>query len=189
MVRLSRIAIALSLGVSVGPFPFVVVSSTPKDQAVAMHSVPAPAHVETPVTVPLTSTGPATFKIAFPPSTATFIIMLTDTVRLHEARDIVSGVETEATSVMGTIIKAPAPYNPPWSYHLDPASISFFAFAIEVCDAAPQYVEEHLSEVGGALLPGSIWCPWSSRVAEEVEAHAVFLPIVGREATVVVSFP
>ena len=72
----------------------------------------------------------------------------------------------------------PAPYNPRWSYHLDPASISFFQCAIEVCDASPQYVEEHLSEVGGAFLPGSTWCPWSSRVAEEVDFRSLFLPVV-----------
>jgi hypothetical protein len=90
---------------------------------------------------------------------------------------------------MGTIIKAPAPYNPPWSYHLDPASISLFAFAIEVCDASPQYVEEHLSEVGGAFLPGSVWCPWSSHVVEEVAVHAVFLPSVRREPIMWLGLP
>jgi hypothetical protein len=109
--------------------------------------------------------------------------MLTDTVRTKEARDVVSGVETRTTSVMGTIIKVPAPYNPPWSYHLDPASISFFRCAIEVCDASPQYVEEHLSEVGGVFLPGSVWCPWSSQVIEEVVLRAVFLPILLQETS------
>jgi hypothetical protein len=106
--------------------------------------------------------------------------MLTDTVRIQEARDIVSGIETDAISVMGTIVKAPAPYNPYWSYHLDPGSISFFEFAIEVCDASPVYVEDHLSEVGEAFLPGSVWCPWSSRVVAEMEVavHSVVLPVV-----------
>jgi hypothetical protein len=46
--------------------------------------------------------------------------------------------------------------------------ISFFEMSIEVCDAATGYVEQHLAEVGGAFLPGWRWCPWSSRVMEEV---------------------
>jgi hypothetical protein len=41
--------------------------------------------------------------------------------------------------------------------------------SIEVCDAATTYVEEHLDEVGGAFLPGRRWCPWSSRVLEEIQ--------------------
>jgi hypothetical protein len=104
--------------------------------------------------------------------------MLADTVRIQEARDIASGVETDTVSVMGTIVQAPAPYNRPWSYHLDPAFIILFDIAVGMCDAAPQYVEEHPSEVAGAFLPGSVWCPARSRVVEEVEFHSVALPIV-----------
>jgi hypothetical protein len=153
------------------------------DEATATDSVPTLARLRTPVTAPLTSTQPAAFKVAFPPTTDTFTIMLTQPARIQEARDIVSGVQTDAVSVMGTIVKAPAPYNPPWSYHLDPASITFFQAAVEVCDAAPRYVEQHLSEVGGAFLPDSVWCPWSSRVVEELELHALFLPTVFSSAT------
>jgi hypothetical protein len=179
----------LFLGVTLAAFALTVISRRMINQAAAVSGRPTRAAAQGLDTVSVDSTGPAYFKVAFPPTTYTFTIMLTDTVRIQEARDIVSGVQMGAVSVMGTIVKAPAPYNPPWSYHLDPWSISFFECAIEVCDAAPQYVEGHLSEVGGALLPGSIWCPWNSRVVEEVEAHPVFLPIVGREAAVVVSFP
>jgi hypothetical protein len=51
---------------------------------------------------------------------------------------------------------------------LNPASISFFAIAIEVCDANMQYVEDHLDEACGAFLPGCYWCPWDSRVVREI---------------------
>lgn len=70
--------------------------------------------------------------------------------------------------VMGTIIKAPVLYSPHWSYHLDPASIEFLELAVEICDAHPQYVEEHLEEACGAFLPGCVWCPCSSVVTREV---------------------
>lgn len=178
MTRLTRPSVALLLGVALGAFVLTASSCDRTDQAAAMDSGQALARLRTPVTARVTSTQTAYFRVAFPPTTDTFTIMLTDTLRIREARDIVRGVQTDATRVMGTIIKAPAPYNPSWGYHLDPASISFFEFAVEVCDAAPRYVEQHLSEVGGAFLPGSVWCPWSSRVVEEVHVHCALLPIV-----------
>jgi hypothetical protein len=69
---------------------------------------------------------------------------------------------------MGRIVKRPADYNPGWSFHINPDTISFFDFAIEVCDASPSYVEDHLDEACGAFLPGCYWCPWSSRLKEEI---------------------
>jgi hypothetical protein len=48
----------------------------------------------------VTSVGPAYFKIGFPPNTATFTIMLTDTARIQEAREIANGTQTEAIHVM-----------------------------------------------------------------------------------------
>jgi hypothetical protein len=96
------------------------------------------------------------------------VIKLTDPERIQEARDIISGREKEKVHVTGIIVKSPAAYNPGWRFHYDPASISFFAFAVEVCDATITYVAEHLDEVGGAFLPGNRWCPWSSRLLKEV---------------------
>ena len=71
---------------------------------------------------------------------------------------------------MGKIVKAPAFYNTPWSFHLDPHSIQFFDFAIEVCDASIDYTQEHLEEVGGCFLPGNTWCPWGSQLKAEIPA-------------------
>ncbi|WP_308163879.1 BP74-related protein [Nonomuraea sediminis] len=99
-----------------------------------------------------------------------FIFKLTDPDRIEEARKILRGEETEKIHVMGRIIKRPAPYNPRWSYHLDPGTIQFFAMAIEVCDATIPYTEEHLDEACGAFLPGCHWCPWSSELVREVTA-------------------
>lgn len=101
-------------------------------------------------------------------SEGSFVIKLTDPARISEARDILDGGPDQG--VMGIIVTQPAPYNPDWSYHLDPASISFFEFAIEVCDASMTYVEEHLDEVGSSFLPDNRWCPWSSELVREVPA-------------------
>ena len=112
--------------------------------------------------------GTAYFKVAGATEADTFVIALTDPATIAEARTLASGREP-SKHVTGLVVAAPAPYNAPWSFHLDPASISFAEMSIEVCDAATSYVETHLAEVGGAFLPGRRWCPWSSRVVEEIE--------------------
>lgn len=98
----------------------------------------------------------------------TFVIELTDAAKVKQARSFVRG-EQPSKSVKGTIVKEPKPYNAPWSWHIDPNSIEFFDKAAEVCDSSILQVEEHLDEVGGAFLPHNVWCPWQSRVIEEVE--------------------
>ena len=114
--------------------------------------------------------GTGYFKLAGATDADTFVIALTDPAVIAEARAQASGHEP-SKHVTGLVIAEAVPYNAPWSFHLDPASISFAEMSIEVCDAATSYVEEHLEEVGGAFLPGRRWCPWSSRVIEEVERH------------------
>ena len=114
--------------------------------------------------------GTTYFKLAGATDADTFVIALTDPAVIAEARAQANGHEP-SKHVTGLVIAEAVPYNAPWSFHLDPASISFAEMSIEVCDAATSYVEEHLEEVGGAFLPGRRWCPWSSRVIEEVESH------------------
>jgi hypothetical protein len=97
-----------------------------------------------------------------------FIFEVSDEELIAHARRIVSGEEKREVHVMGRIVKRPAPYNPGWSYHLDPRSINFFMVAIEVCDANMEYVEDHLDEACGPFLPGCYWCPWNSEVVREV---------------------
>ena len=113
--------------------------------------------------------GTAYFEVAGVTEADTFVIALTDPAIIAEARAIASGEEQSKVHVTGLVVTGALPYNAPWSFHLHPASISFFEMSIEVCDAATSYVEEHLAEVGGAFLPGRRWCPWSSRVVEEVK--------------------
>src|SRR5687767_1721533 len=99
------------------------------------------------------------FRFGCPPYADTFVFKLTDPERIQEARDILSGKEKGKMHVGGIVVTKPAPYNSPWHYHLEPESISFFEFSIEVCDASIAYVEAHLAEVGGSFLPGNRWCP------------------------------
>jgi len=112
----------------------------------------------------------ALFEIGFPElADGRFVIALTDPIKIEQARRAIADPENNPHSVMGLIVKEPRDYNPLWSYHLDPSTIEFFDNAIEVCDAAPRYVEEHLAEACGEFLPGCRWCPWSSQVVAEIE--------------------
>jgi hypothetical protein len=97
-----------------------------------------------------------------------FIIRLTSDERIAEARRILAGEEKSAVHVMGSVRKQRADYNPGWSFHLDPDSVTFFALAVEVCDASMTYVEDHLDEACGEFLPGCVWCPWSSKLTREI---------------------
>lgn len=110
----------------------------------------------------------AYFTFDTPPETDRFVIKLTDSEVIQHARDILSGKETSQTHVLGRIVKRQADYNLGWSFYIDPGTIRFFAFAIEVCDASMRYTEDHLDEAGGAFLPGAFWCPWSSQLREEI---------------------
>ncbi|KAN0014411.1 hypothetical protein ACTFIU_000729 [Dictyostelium citrinum] len=98
-----------------------------------------------------------------------FIFKLTDDQKIKTARDILSGKETETVHVMGRIIKKRQDYNPNYDFHLDPNAVSFFSFAIEVCDASLSYVNDHLDEVCGAFLPGCYYCPWASKLTKEIK--------------------
>src|SRR5438445_9698711 len=114
------------------------------------------------------SSSVAYFKFDYPPYPETFIIKLDDPTRIQEARDILAGKIMDRIHVAGKIIKEPAIYNPPWSYQLNSSSIVFFQYSIEVCDSNIKYIEENLNQVGGSFLPGNFWCPWGSRLLEEV---------------------
>ena len=98
-----------------------------------------------------------------------FVFKLTDDQKIKEARMILAQ-GGHKNHVQGTIIQQKAPYNPGWSFHLQPETIGFFEIQIEVCDANVTYVEDHLDEIGGSTLPKSFWCPWSSKLSAEVTA-------------------
>lgn len=97
-----------------------------------------------------------------------FIVKMTDQEDIDHARALLEGRTHDLPHILGRIVKRPAEWNGKWSYHYDPASITFFDVSIEVCDASMTYVEQHLDEAGGAFLPGVWWCPWSSRLVREL---------------------
>ena len=121
-------------------------------------TAPAPAH----------AAEEASFEFTDTNGWSRFVIQLTDPAKIQHARDLLSGSTDARPHVLGRISKRPVAYNARWSYHLQPQTIHFFDFAIEVCDSSIQYLEDHLDEAGGAFLPGGVWCPWSSRLVREL---------------------
>ena len=65
----------------------------------------------------------------------------------------------EKSLIVSGIVGAERGYNDDWSYTMRPGSLVLGEAFIEVCDAAPEYVEENLDE-----WRGERWCPWSSYV-------------------------
>jgi hypothetical protein len=112
--------------------------------------------------------SPAYFRFTDTDGEPRFVIKLLDPGKIQHARHMLRGEEKLSVHVHGTIVKRQAPYNPNWSFHLDPESINCFQNAVEVCEASIRYVEEHLEEIGGSTLPRSHWCPWSSRLIDEL---------------------
>lgn len=99
-----------------------------------------------------------------------FVVKMTERADIEHARELLRGETTDRPHILGRILKRPAGYNQRWSYHISPETVSFFDFAIEVCDATIPYVEDHLDEAGGAFLPGLVWCDWSSKLVRELPA-------------------
>jgi len=109
----------------------------------------------------------AFFAFDVPPAPEEFVIKLTDPERIAQARRILVG-EDPPLHIMGRVQRRRAAYNPPWHVRLAPKTIEFFELAVEVCDASIAYLDEHRREIGGAFLPGRIWCPWGSRLVREI---------------------
>ncbi|MFC7497723.1 calcium-binding protein [Enterovirga sp. GCM10030262] len=105
-------------------------------------------------------------------SRETFVVRLTDPDQIAHARALLAGTETGDARIGGTITKAPADHNIGWSYRLDPDDIFFFEVSTEVGDSTMRYIERHLAEVGGALLPGNVWTGWSSELTSELKVDA-----------------
>lgn len=69
----------------------------------------------------------------------------------------------------GTIAAKRAPYNEAWPFHVVSETLEVGGPGnIEVCDASPIEIEDHLYQLGGSFLPGAHWCPWSLHISREV---------------------
>lgn len=65
----------------------------------------------------------------------------------------------ESRWAAGVIRRGDGGFNPAWSWHVDPATVSFAEVTIEACQATPDYIEQTLDywiEFGQVCIWGSI---------------------------------
>ena len=110
----------------------------------------------------------AFFEFSVDQHSEKMIFKLNDPALIARARSLAG----QKNIVAGTVLKEPVYYNRQWHYHLDPESVGFPDFAIEVCDTWIAYVEQNLEAVGGATLPGNTMCPWRAGGYREVAPPA-----------------
>jgi hypothetical protein len=113
----------------------------------------------------------AFFEVGFHGKQKPFVIRLDETNKIIHARRILSREEKGKTHISGMISKGTTCYNPRWRLSLDPSSIQFFELAIEVCDAAPDFIEDNLDDPDSLFPPGHHWCPWASHLVREVQPN------------------
>jgi hypothetical protein len=89
----------------------------------------------------------------------TFRIHLVDAEDVQAAFKVLRGQSSQFP--MGTIDRSGPEYNVGYSWHLDPNTVEFTDFSIEVCDGLPSYVGESSWSV-------PTYCPWSARVVTMV---------------------
>jgi hypothetical protein len=77
----------------------------------------------------------------------------------HVADWLDSGDAPDTMGVPGADIELVSTFNPGYSYRMKPDEVTFADTWIEVCDAAPCYIE---SDPAGWVANPTQWCPWSA---------------------------
>jgi hypothetical protein len=85
-----------------------------------------------------------------------FKVELTTSELVAAAASLLDGGEGPSIPI-GTVVRDDPGPNAPWTWHLDPATVSFADATIEVCDGLP-------SDVENASITSDQYCPWSARV-------------------------
>ncbi|HET8645264.1 MAG TPA: hypothetical protein VFO85_07230, partial [Vicinamibacteria bacterium] len=71
----------------------------------------------------------------------TFILRSTHPATIAQLREAAAG--RRAGFPLGPLRAGNGGFNAPWTWHLDPEETRLTEVAIEVCDGAPSYVEQH----------------------------------------------
>ncbi|KAI8369771.1 hypothetical protein BD560DRAFT_490041 [Blakeslea trispora] len=105
----------------------------------------------------------------------TMVVKLCDPKLIAHARDLVYGRTTKDPHIQGKIVKKADPINYPWSYTLDPNSVSFFSGKntrngnSSACDIGIRWAEYYLDDICHYKLPDCFWCPTNSTMIEEIK--------------------
>jgi hypothetical protein len=96
-----------------------------------------------------------------------FRVWVTNPTTIDEMFAVLAGT-SDMTIVSGKLGAGPGQgdHNVPWHWHLDPEDVVMASITIELCDAAPSYVEAHLDEY---LEKGIRYCPWAGHLVDIVD--------------------
>lgn len=83
-------------------------------------------------------------------------IRLTDPADIEIARRLLAGEEAPRIP-NGVVVRGDPDANVGYSWHIDPESVEFADFTVEVCDGLPSDVEK-------GLITSDRYCPWSAEV-------------------------
>ena len=83
-------------------------------------------------------------------------IHLTDPADIEIARKLLAG--EEAPNIPnGVVVRGDPDVNVGYTWHIDPESLEFADFTVEVCDGLPSDVEK-------GIITSDRYCPWSAEV-------------------------
>ena len=94
-----------------------------------------------------------TFRVA---DVEEYKIRLTDPADIEIARKLLAG--EEAPNIPnGIVVRGDPDVNVGYTWHIDPESVEFADFTVEVCDGLPSDVEQ-------GIITSDRYCPWSAEV-------------------------
>lgn len=89
-----------------------------------------------------------------------FRIALTSAAQIERAEALLASGETNI--IHGAVVRGNGGFNAPYSWHLDPASITFPDLTMELCDGRPHSDVE--SDVSYWVDTVGYYCPWGARI-------------------------
>ncbi len=107
-------------------------------------------------------------------ATHSFIIKLQNRTLISQARSIIKN--NESKTISGIVVFGWGGFNVDlnnnrtWSWHLAPETITFTDLNIELCDATPSHVEQHLFDW---IHQVGRYCPWNWKLEREVNYQQI----------------
>ncbi|MFI7602482.1 hypothetical protein [Actinoplanes sp. NPDC049681] len=91
------------------------------------------------------------------PNGEVFRVQLVERQDIEAAFDVLRGRSN--AHINGKIVRTPSPYNPGYTWHLDPDDVAFAAISIELCDGRPSFLSED-------WWGSERFCPWHGKVVK-----------------------
>ena len=100
-----------------------------------------------------------------------FLVKIDQPEQVRTARLLLSG-QLSHRIIVGDVVPGSGGYNRnpktdlEWGWNLEPSSVQFSEYTIELCDGTPSYLDAHLDEWVSVV---KTYCPWTGEVVAEVD--------------------